>query len=156
VTEESEPGTAASPDRRRTARRLLGILRPYRSGVVAMTALGFGSIILNLFGPGLLGHATDLIFAGLVSRGLPSGTTRQEVIEHLRATGQNTLANVFTTVDVVPGQGIDFRMLGLVLLLILGLYVVGSVCMLLQGRLVTSVVSFSLLHQCFITSNAEA
>ena len=120
--------------------RLLVLLRSFRLSMIAMAALGLGSIVLNLLGPKLLGHATDLIFAGLISKELPSGTSRAQAVAQLRAHGHDTRANVLTTVHVEPGHGVDFTQLGIVLLLILGLYLLGSACMLAQGRLVASVV----------------
>nr|WP_314177745.1 ABC transporter ATP-binding protein [Streptomyces sp. DSM 40971] len=115
-------------------------LAPQRRTFAVMAVLGMGSVFLNLLGPGLLGYATDLIFAGFVSKDLPADSDKEDVIERLREQDKDTLADVLSTVDVVPGQGIDFNRLGLVLLLILALYLVGSVCMLVQGRMVALVV----------------
>ena len=121
-------------------RRLFGLLRPYRPLLVVTVVFGIGSVVLGLFGPKLLGNATDLIFAGLVSKQFPAGSTKEEAIAQLRADGKETLATVFTTVDLDPGQGIDFGRLAMLLGLVLVLYFVGSLFMLGQGRLVTSIV----------------
>ncbi|RAJ55397.1 ATP-binding cassette subfamily B protein [Streptomyces sp. Amel2xB2] len=133
-------GFSSRPGERGVVRRMAERLRPQRRSFVLMAVLGVGSVFLNLLGPGLLGYATDLIFAGLVSKDLPAGSGKEDVIARLREQDKDTLADVLTTVDVVPGQGIDFDRLGLVLLLILALYLVGSVCMLVQGRMVALVV----------------
>ncbi|NLU76564.1 ABC transporter ATP-binding protein [Streptomyces sp. HNM0575] len=133
-------GLSARPEEHGLVRRLAERLRPQKRSLVIMAVLGIGSVFLNLLGPGLLGYATDLIFAGLVSKDLPANADKNDVIERLREQDKDTLADVLSTVDVVPGQGIDFHRLGLVLLLILGLYLVGSACMLVQGRMVTLVV----------------
>jgi ATP-binding cassette subfamily B protein len=123
-----------------TTTRLFGLLLPYKSKLALIGLLSAVSIGLNLLGPILLGRATDLIFTGLVSRTLPAGATEEQILAQLREQGKDTLANVISTVTVVPGQGVDFPALGGLLLVILGLYLVGSLSMLVQGRLVTNIV----------------
>jgi len=132
--------TAPEKKKPSTTKRLFGLLLPYRGRVALIGLLSIASIGLNLLGPILLGRATDLIFAGLVSRGLPAGTGEEQVLAELRAQGKDTLANVISTVDVIPGQGVDFGALGRLLLIILGLYLVGSLFMLVQGWVVTNIV----------------
>ncbi|GAA2333094.1 ABC transporter ATP-binding protein [Saccharopolyspora halophila] len=119
-----------------TVRRLLELLRPYRLRMALVVLLGTGATAFNLAGPKLIGNATDMAFAGVVSRGLPPGASKQEVIADLRAEGDHTLANVLSTADVVPGQGVNFQALGQLLLFTLLLYLAGGLCMLVQGRLV--------------------
>ncbi|MET9630732.1 ABC transporter ATP-binding protein [Lentzea sp. NPDC006480] len=123
-----------------TTKRLFGLLLPYKGKIVAIGSLAVVTIGLNLLGPILLGRATDLIFTGLVSRGLPAGATQEQILAQLRDQGKDTLANVISTVHVVPGQGVDFPALGQLLLIILGLYVVGSLSMLAQGWVVNNIV----------------
>ncbi|MFD7104659.1 ABC transporter ATP-binding protein [Streptomyces celluloflavus] len=123
-----------------TGRRLLGLLRPHRPRVAVLLVLGIAGVALSALGPKLLGQATDLIFAGVAGRQLPAGTTRQEALARLHAEGHDTLARVFSTVDVVPGRGIDFGGVGRLLLITLALYLAASLCTLLQGRLAATVV----------------
>ncbi len=139
VAVAEEPGPS-------TTRRLFGLLRPYRGKLVLVGLLSAASIGLNLLGPILLGKATDLVFTGLVSRTLPAGATEEQVLAELRAQGKETLANVISTVDVVPGQGVDFGTLGQLLSLILGLYLVGSLFMLVQGWVVTNIVQHAVFR----------
>ncbi|MEO6084104.1 MAG: ABC transporter ATP-binding protein [Umezawaea sp.] len=129
------PATPGGP-----VRRLLGLLRPYRPHLAAIIVLGIGSTALSLAGPAMLGRATDLIFAGLVSRQLPPGSTKEQAIAQLRADGDNTLATVFTTVDLRPGEGVDFSRLAVLLVLVILVYAVVSSLMLVQGWLIASVV----------------
>ncbi|WP_018680906.1 ABC transporter transmembrane domain-containing protein [Actinokineospora enzanensis] len=121
-------------------RRLVRMLGPYRHLVACMVAMGTVGAGLNLLGPLLLGRATDVIFAGVVGQGLPAGASQAEVVTRLRAEGHDTLANVVTTVDLVPGQGIDFGRLGGVLAIALGLFVVASLFVLGQERLAATIV----------------
>lgn len=140
LADPEAPAQVEEQRKPRTTARLFGLLAPYRGKLVVLGLLAVVSIGLNLLGPILLGRATDLVFAGLVSRTLPAGATEEQILAQLREQGKDTLANVISTVDVVPGTGVDFTELGGLLLVILGLYVVGSLCMLVQGRVVTNIV----------------
>ena len=129
-----------SMDFRGSGLRLLAALRPERGIAFAVLALCTVSITLTVLGPKVLGHATDLIFAGVVGRQLPEGATKAEAVQHLRDSGQGTVADMVASMNVTPGQGIDFGAVGSVLLWALGLYLVASLLNLLQARVATSVV----------------
>ncbi|WP_242911388.1 ABC transporter ATP-binding protein [Actinomadura terrae] len=60
------PTLDRSRDALATARRLLALIRRERSLLAVSVALTLASVALLLFGPRVLGHATDLIFAGVV------------------------------------------------------------------------------------------
>ncbi len=65
-------GAAAMPAEkarnfRASALRLLGRMRPELPRVVASGVLAVGSVALFVVGPKVLGHATDIIFKGLIS-----------------------------------------------------------------------------------------
>ncbi|GGM04737.1 ABC transporter ATP-binding protein [Nakamurella endophytica] len=123
-----------------SARRLLGRLAPERAVVAAVVALGVVSVVLSVLGPKILGHATDLIFAGVLARQLPPGITQAEAVAQARAQGRDTFADVLSGTTLVPGQGVDFPALGRVLLVVLGLYVASSVFGWLQGYLLNGAV----------------
>ncbi|MFF7655921.1 ABC transporter ATP-binding protein [Streptomyces sp. NPDC007983] len=129
-----------SMDFRGSGRRLLAALRPERGIAFAVLALCTVSITLTVLGPKVLGHATDLIFAGIIGRQLPEGLTKAEAVQHLRDSGQGTVADMVASMNVTPGQGIDFGAVGTVLLWALGLYVVASLLNLIQARVATNVV----------------
>ncbi|KJY42923.1 multidrug ABC transporter ATP-binding protein [Streptomyces sp. NRRL B-1568] len=133
--------TATDNKRKGVGRRLIGLLRPHRALVAVLVALGIGGIAINAYGPILLGRATDMIFAGVVGRQLHEGTSKADAIAGLRAEGHDSLANVFSTVDVLPGHGIDFGGVGRLLLILLALYLAASLFTFLQGRLATLVVN---------------
>jgi len=110
-----------------SAKRLLGLLGPERGRLYAVLALAVVSVGLTAVGPKVLGRATDYIFAGFVGAKLPAGATREQVVDRLRAGGQDNLADLVAGLPhLVPGQGIDFGAVGHVLLLVLGIYVVAS------------------------------
>ena len=108
--------------------------------VVLLVALGVISVALSVIGPKLLGHATDLIFAGVVGKQLPAGISKDQAIAEARARGNGRFADLLSGTDAVPGSGIDFAALGRILLLVLLLYVTASIFMWAQGYLVAGVV----------------
>jgi len=108
--------------------------------VVLLVALGVISVALSVIGPKLLGHATDLIFAGVVGKQLPAGISKDQAVAEARARGNGRFADLLSGTDAVPGSGIDFAALGRVLLLVLLLYVTASIFMWAQGYLVAGVV----------------
>jgi ATP-binding cassette subfamily B multidrug efflux pump len=123
-----------------SAKRLLGRLRPYRLQLSVIIALAVASVGLSVTGPKILGHATDIIFSGVLGNRLPEGSTLQQAVERARADGNDNLADLLARMDVVPGAGIDFDRLGRVLLLAVILFLGGSLLMWLQGYLLTGVV----------------
>src|SRR6478609_2899876 len=118
-----------------SAKRLLGLLRPDIVAVVLVMVLAIISVSLAVIGPKILGHATNLIFNGVISKQLPAGATMDQVVDGLRAQGNDNFANMVAGLDIVPGAGIDFSALGQVLLLVLGLYVASSIFGWLQAYL---------------------
>ncbi len=121
-------------------RRLVARLRGDRRLVAAAGALAAVSVTLSVIGPKILGTATDLIFTGLVGGRLPAGVTKAQAVAHLRASGQGKIADMVSAMDVVPGRGVDFAVVGHVLLVVLVLYVAASLLSWTQGRVVTVIV----------------
>jgi ATP-binding cassette subfamily B protein len=132
--------TEKALDFKASGQRLLQLLRPQRVFIVAAIVLSVVSVALSVIGPKILGRATDLIFAGVLSGQFPAGTTKEEAVAGLRQTGHGTIADMVSAMDIVPGQGIDFDQVGQVLLLVLAFFVAASVFSFLQGRLTTTVV----------------
>ena len=123
-----------------SARRLVGLLTPERWGVLAVLALGVISVALNVIGPKILGTATDVIFAGIVGKQLPAGITAEQAAAAARAAGNATVAGVIESQHVVPGVGVDFGALAMVLLAVVGIYVGAAVFGYLQGYLLNGIV----------------
>ncbi|WP_435204372.1 ABC transporter ATP-binding protein [Micromonospora sp. bgisy143] len=129
-----------------SARRLLGRLRPHRLHLAAIITLAVVSVGFSVAGPKILGHATDIIFSGVIGRQLPAGTTADQAVDAARAGGNESFADMLARMDVVPGTGIDFDALGRVLLLALGLYLASSVLAWWQGWLLNGVVQRTVLR----------
>ncbi|TLF78407.1 ABC transporter ATP-binding protein [Nocardia cyriacigeorgica] len=122
-------------------KRLLRRLAPERVNVIAIISLVIVSVVLNTLGPYILGQATNLVFDGVVGKQLPEGITKEQAIEGLRAQGDNTLADMLSGMDVVPGVGVDFDAVGRVLMLVLVLYLGASLFSWLQGFLLNNVIN---------------
>ncbi|MDF2746376.1 MAG: putative transporter permease/ATP-binding protein [Propionibacteriaceae bacterium] len=125
-------------------RRLLGHLAPERMILLGAILLAVTGIVMSVVGPKILGLATDVIFTGVIGATLPAGATKQQVVESLRAQGNNTFADMVDRLNIIPGQGIDFSLLGDYLMLALGLYLVSSLFLWWQGYLLNGAVQRSI------------
>ncbi|MDT7728965.1 MAG: ATP-binding cassette, subfamily multidrug efflux pump [Actinomycetota bacterium] len=132
--------TEKALDFKGSGRRLMQLLRPQRIVIAVAVLLGIASVTLSVVGPKVLGHATDLIFTGVLSAQLPAGTTKAEAIAGLRAAGNDTVADMISAMNIVPGVGIDFDAVGQVLLIVAGLYIAASLLSYAQGWLTTTIV----------------
>ena len=128
-----------------SAKRLLRRLRPYRNQLVAVIALAVASVTLAVIGPRILGRATDIIFAGVLGRGIPPDQTLDQAVAQLRASGNDNMADLLARMHAVPGMGVDFSALARVLLLALVVYVVSSAFAWLQGYLLNNVVQSAIM-----------
>ena len=118
---------AKSKDFRGSFRRLLGELRPERLLLVAVLALGVISVVFAVIGPKLLGNATNVLFDGVVGKGLPAGFTVEQIIAGLRARGEDNLADMLASMHVTPGVGVDFGALTGILAVVAGVYILSSI-----------------------------
>ncbi|WP_072803054.1 ABC transporter ATP-binding protein [Rhodococcoides yunnanense] len=119
------PGTKALHFKASFA-RLFKMLAPERVLLSAVLLFAVASVVLTVAAPNILGHATNLIFNGVVGGRLPQGESKQQVVDGLRADGQNQFADMVSGMDVTPGVGIDFSAVGNVLLFVLVLYLLSS------------------------------
>jgi ATP-binding cassette subfamily B protein len=131
--------TEKSLDFKGSSRRLLGVLRPERPLIITILLMTVASVGLSVTGPRILGKATDVIFAGVIGARLPAGITKQAAVAGLRVRGENRFADLLSSIDVVPGRGIDFGHVGQILLVVLAIYIGSAVLLLFQGRLTTVV-----------------
>jgi ATP-binding cassette subfamily B multidrug efflux pump len=122
-----------------SAKRLAGRLRPEAWAIAFVTLLTILSVGFSVLGPRLLGDGTNLIVAGFVSKGLPSGVSQQRVIDGMRANGQGQLADMLSGMQLTPGSGIDFVALSSILFWVLALYIMASVFSWLQAFVLNGV-----------------
>ncbi|MEQ6900647.1 ABC transporter ATP-binding protein [Nocardioides sp. YIM 152588] len=131
-------------DFRASTKRLLRGMAPERPMLAAVLLFAVGSVTLMALGPRLLGHATDLVFNGFVAGQLADrGVTQEQAIEGARASGNDGLADMLGGLDLGAATGIDFSAVGHALLIVLAVYVAGSLLAWLQGLLVNSIVQRS-------------
>ncbi|MCT9871947.1 ABC transporter ATP-binding protein/permease [Paenarthrobacter aurescens] len=123
-----------------SARRLLGTLQPERFWLIFVLVFAVVSVALSVIGPRLLGEGTNLIFAGVVSKQLPAGASKSDVIAGLRASGEDSKADMLSAMTLTPGVGIDFAALSSVLLWALALYVLASAFGWMQAYVLNGVV----------------
>jgi ATP-binding cassette subfamily B protein len=123
-----------------SARRLLGMLRPDALWIAVVVLFGVVSVALSVVGPKLLGEATNVVVAGFVSKDMPSGVPKAQVIAQIRASGTGQVADMLRGMDFTPGQGIDFGRLGWLIAVVLTVYIVSALFMWLQGRILNIVV----------------
>src|SRR4029078_11208559 len=110
-------------------------LTPQRGLAAMVILLGVGGIAIGVIGPRILGHATDLLFNGVIGRQLPAGLTKEQAIAAARARGDNTFADLLSGMNVVPGRGVDFGAVGRTRMLALGLYLIAALLVWLQARI---------------------
>lgn len=125
---------------RGSARRFLGEMRGERWPMLAIVAMGTASVVLAVTGPKLLGNATNVIFAGVIGKQLPAGTTNAQAVEFLRSRGETAQANIVESSGAIPGVGIDFTQLRNILLVVLVIYLGSFLFGWLQGRMTAVVV----------------
>ncbi len=126
-------------DFRGSFRRLLTLLAPDRPLMIGIVVFGVVSVGLAVTGPALLGHATDVIVKGVFGERL-AGTTQADAVARLQEQGNDRLADLIGSLDVVPGAGIDFGALGRVLMIVFAVYLLGWAFGVMQARLTTALV----------------
>ena len=134
------PGAAPAPPH--AIARLLGFGDPPGETACATTPAELAVITLGITGtaigvvvPRILGHATDLLFNGVIGRRLPAGITKEQAVAAARARGDNAFADLLSGMNVVPGRGVDFAAVGRTLALALALYLVAALLIWVQARL---------------------
>ncbi|MFZ2510932.1 MAG: ABC transporter ATP-binding protein [Gordonia sp. (in: high G+C Gram-positive bacteria)] len=134
------PTLAKAKSFKPTLKRLVRQLGAYRGRLLVILASIVGSVTLSAVAPRVLGRATDLLFDGFIGSRLPAGLTKDQAVEQLREHGQGTFADMVSSMNVVPGGGIDFGAVGTVLLQVLVLYVGSALLGWLSGYLLNQVV----------------
>ncbi|MGK2879974.1 MAG: ABC transporter ATP-binding protein [Mycobacterium sp.] len=138
--------TERSHDFRGSVIRLVQRLTPQRgltSVVLALTVVGIG---FGVVGPLILGHATNLLFNGVIGRGLPSGITKDEAIAAARERGDGAFADLLAGMDVVPGRGVDFAAVARTLAVAMLLYLVSALMIWVQARVLNLVVQRTMVR----------
>lgn len=123
-----------------SAKRLLGTLKTDTPKLIVVLVFSVLSVALSVIGPKLLGNATNVVFAGFVSLQTPEGMTQQQVVDGLIAQGNQQQADMLASMDFVPGAGVDFQQLGMIVMAVLLVYIFASLFGWLQARILNGVV----------------
>ncbi len=118
-----------------SAKRLLGLLAPYKFALTLVFIMNAVSVLLAVWAPRVMGQAMDVIFSGVMSRELPEGMTPEQAVEGLRAAGQDRFADMAAAMELTPGHGINFDRLGQLIMAVLALYIAASFLMWAQGAI---------------------
>lgn len=127
-----------------SAIRLVKRLAPQRKTAAAVIVLGIGGTAIGVVVPRILGHATDLLFNGVIGRQLPAGITKDQAVAAARSRGNNTFADLLSGMNVVPGQGVDFGAIARTLALALVMYLVAALLIWAQARMLNVTVQRTL------------
>lgn len=123
-----------------SAKRLLGLLKPEAAGIYIVVAMVIVSVVLNVIAPKILGQAMDVIFGGVVGKQLPAGVSKEQFVSGLRAQGQDNFADMIAKMELVPGAGIDFQKLTVLISAVLLMYFVANIFLWLQGYVLNRIV----------------
>ncbi len=103
------------------------------------------SVGLSVVGPKILGKATDLVFAGIIGRQMPAGSTKARSSSPC-AGAVRAAWHMLAGTDFTPGKGIDFGAVGNVLLLALCTFLLAGLLMAVATRLVNRAVNKTVYH----------
>ncbi|HJA60822.1 MAG TPA: ABC transporter ATP-binding protein/permease [Candidatus Brevibacterium intestinavium] len=142
--EELEMSGGAPPRKAKhfwpSVRRLFGLMTTEKRGLINVVALVVGSVVLTVIAPKVLGKAMDVVYSGVIGAQLPTGADIDDIIAGARAQGRDDFADMLATAEVVPGQGIDFTLLGQIIIVVLLMYLVASMLMWAQGYILNALV----------------
>ncbi|PPF62623.1 multidrug ABC transporter ATP-binding protein [Clavibacter michiganensis] len=123
-----------------SAKRLMGLLGPERVKMSIVVGLVVISVVLTVIAPKILGQAVDTIFNGVIGSQLPAGVPLAQIVAETRASGNNDFADLLEKSSIVPGQGIDFVVLGRLIIIVLLMYIVASALNWAQGYVLNGLV----------------
>jgi ATP-binding cassette subfamily B multidrug efflux pump len=118
-----------------SGRRLLGLLRPHAVTIAIVVVLAVVSVTCSIAGPKILGNATNVLFQGVLSKAIPPDQTQQQYVAGLRASGQQQLADLYSSMPLTPGEGVDLAAIAEMLVLLAVVYALSAVFQWLQQKL---------------------
>ncbi len=129
---------ARSKDFKKASRRLLALFRPHASAIGFVILLAVVSVTFSVLGPAVLGQATNVLFEGVVSRQIPPGQTAAQFVDRLARSERDTdrrLADLYSSMRLTPGAGVDWPHLRRLLLLLAVAYPLSALFQWLQQRM---------------------
>ncbi len=106
--------------------RLIRMLKPEHTRIAAVLAFGVVSVTFAILGPKILGNATNVLLEGIISKRLPPGMTQAQAVALAKTTGQANYAKMLSTMHLHPGHGVDFGVLGRILLTLVVIFLASA------------------------------
>lgn len=131
---------------KKTLTRLIARLGPERPRLAVIVPLMVTSIGFSILGPLLLGNAINVLVDGIISRRLPAGVTKAQLIGELRASGSGHVADMLAAMNINPGTGVDVTRLGQLLGLTALVYLLTAVTDWAQAYLMAGVAQRTLFR----------
>ncbi|MBZ4665013.1 MAG: transporter related protein [Mahella sp.] len=122
-----------------TLKRLINYLKPQAVKILLVIIFTIVSVAFTISAPKILGQATNELFSGVISKQLPAGMTKDQVIAGLEAQGQDQLAEMISGMELTPGEGVDFDAILRILIILAGVYLLASAFQWLQQYIMASV-----------------
>ncbi|AEE97363.1 ABC transporter ATP-binding protein [Mahella australiensis] len=122
-----------------TLKRLINYLKPQAFKILLVIIFTIVSVAFTISAPKILGQATNELFGGVISKQLPAGMTKDQVIAGLKARGQDQMAEMISGMELTPGKGVDFDAILHILIILAGVYLLASVFQWLQQYIMASV-----------------
>ena len=69
--------------------RMIALLAPFKLQLAVAGLASVASVVLAVAAPKVLGRATNIVFEGAISSLLPAGTTKEQAIEAMTASGHD-------------------------------------------------------------------
>ncbi len=115
-----------------TLKRLIGYLMEFRGRFIAVFVLAAGSTIFSIIGPKILGYATTKLADGIVAQ-----VTHKIMVQ--AAIAKNMPAYVIRQLELQPIPKFDFAYIGMIILILLGLYLLSALLSFVMGYLMSTV-----------------
>ncbi len=138
--------TAKARDFKGSLKRLGGYMRPQVAVIVLVLVLGAVSVFFSVLGPKMLGNATNVVFEGVAGKQIPAVNpltgepmTQDQAVAALRAAGKTNQADMLASMDVTPGEGVNFDELHRILALVALIYLLSAIFMWGQAYLMAGV-----------------
>jgi len=131
--------TEKAKDFKGTVKRLINYLKPQAFLIILVIIFPITSVAFTISAPKILGRATNKLFEGVISKQLPAGMTKDQIIAGLKAKGETQYADMVSAMDITPGKGVDFNAILRILLSLAVIYLLAAFFQWLQQYIMASV-----------------
>lgn len=128
---EEAPPNEKSANFWATIKRFSAEFKPHRALMVLIFLTLFVGTVLTLAAPYVFGLATDAVFAGYLSKTTAAGQQAGDVSGHPRQ--ESTVGPIIDSMEIVPGAGMDFGLIGKLVLAGVAVYFLSSLFTFIGG-----------------------